>query len=150
MRAQDRESVAVESLKAGAYDYLTKPIDTERLQVIIRNALHAYSYHEKVRALQAELNNRYDFSNIISADPKMHDIFKLMRKASSSDITVCIFGDSGTGKELVSRALHANSARKDGPFQVVNCAAIPHELLESELFGHEKGSFTGAVARKLG
>jgi DNA-binding NtrC family response regulator len=148
--AQESVSVAVEALKAGAYDYLTKPIDTERLQVIIRNALHAYSYHEKVRALQAELNTRYDFSNIISADPKMHDIFKLMRKAASSDITVCILGDSGTGKELVSRALHANSSRKDGPFQVVNCAAIPHELLESELFGHERGSFTGAIARKLG
>ncbi len=148
--AQESVSVAVEALKAGAYDYLTKPIDTERLQVIIRNALQTYSFHEKLRSLRAELNSRYDFSNMISADPRMHDVFKLMRKACTSDITVCIFGDSGTGKELVARALHANSDRRDGPFQVINCAAIPHELLESELFGHEKGSFTGAIGRKIG
>ncbi len=148
--AQESITVAVEALKAGAYDYLTKPIDTERLQVIIRNALSAYSFHQKLRMLQAELNNRYDFSNIISADPRMHDVFKLMRKACDSDITVCILGESGTGKELVARALHANGPRKDRPFQVINCAAIPHELLESELFGHEKGSFTGAIGRKIG
>lgn len=148
--AQESVSTAVEALKAGAYDYLTKPIDTERLQIIIRNATAAYSYQQKLRALQSELNSRYDFSNIISADPKMHDLFKLMRKAVLSDITVCILGDSGTGKELVARALHANGPRKEKPFQVVNCAAIPHELLESELFGHEKGSFTGAHSRKIG
>jgi DNA-binding NtrC family response regulator len=148
--AQESVTTAVEALKAGAYDYLTKPIDTERLQVIIRNAISAYSFQQKLKNLQAELNNRYDFSNIISADPMMHDLFKLMRKAVNSDITVCILGESGTGKELVARALHANGARKDKAFQVVNCAAIPHELLESELFGHEKGSFTGAVGRKIG
>jgi|GEM_PF-14366 len=148
--AQESIAVAVEALKAGAYDYLTKPIDTERLQVIIRNALTTYAFHEKMRALQAELNNRYDFSNIISADPHMHVVFKLMRKAAESDITVCILGESGTGKELVARGLHANGPRRDKPFQVINCAAIPHELLESELFGHERGSFTGAIGRKLG
>ena len=148
--AQESIQTAVEALKAGAYDYLTKPIDTERLQILIRNATSAYSYQQKLRALQSELNSRYDFSNIISADPKMHDLFKMMRKAVMSDITVCILGESGTGKELVARALHANGPRKDKPFQVVNCAAIPHELLESELFGHEKGSFTGAQARKIG
>ena len=148
--AQESIQTAVEALKAGAYDYLTKPIDTERLQILIRNATAAYSYQQKLRALQSELNSRYDFSNIISADPKMHDLFKMMRKAVMSDITVCILGESGTGKELVARALHANGPRKDKPFQVVNCAAIPHELLESELFGHEKGSFTGAQARKIG
>ena len=148
--AQESIRTAVEALQAGAYDYLTKPIDTERLQVILRNATHTYTFHQKLRVLQTELNSRYDFSNIISADPKMHDVFKMMRKAASSDITVCILGESGTGKELVARALHANGDRRDKPFQVVNCAAIPHELLESELFGHEKGSFTGAVARKIG
>lgn len=148
--AQESIAVAVEALKAGAYDYLTKPIDTERLQVIIRNALAAHSFHEQMRSLRAELNNRYDFSNIISADPHMHTVFKLMRKAAESDITVCILGESGTGKELVARGLHANGPRRDKPFQVVNCAAIPHELLESELFGHERGSFTGATGRKLG
>ncbi len=148
--AQESIAVAVESLKAGAYDYLTKPIDTERLQVIIRNALATYTFHEKVRALQYELNNQFDFSNIISADPHMHTIFKLMRKAAESDITVCILGESGTGKELVARALHANGPRRDKPFQVINCAAIPRELLESELFGHERGSFTGAFGRKIG
>ena len=148
--AQERISVAVDALKAGAYDYLTKPIDTERLQVIIRNALATYEYHERVRSLQNELNARYDFSNIISADPHMHVVFKLMRKAAESDITVCILGESGTGKELVARGLHANGTRKNKPFQVVNCAAIPHELLESELFGHERGSFTGAFQRKIG
>jgi DNA-binding NtrC family response regulator len=148
--AQESVATAVEALKAGAYDYLTKPIDTERLQIIIRNAVTAYSYQQKLKNLQAELNNRYDFSNIISADPLMHDLFKLMRKAVNSDITVCILGESGTGKELVARALHANGSRKDKAFQVVNCAAIPHELLESELFGHERGSFTGAIGRKIG
>jgi DNA-binding NtrC family response regulator len=148
--AQESIRTAVEALQAGAYDYLTKPIDTERLQVIIRNATNTYMFHQKLRQLQSELNTRYDFSNIISSDPRMHDVFKLMRKAAGSDITVCILGESGTGKELVARALHANGDRKDKPFQVVNCAAIPHDLLESELFGHEKGSFTGAVARKIG
>ncbi len=148
--AQESISVAVEALKAGAYDYLTKPIDTERLQVIIRNALAAHSYHEKVRALQTELNNRYDFSNIISADSRMHSVFELMRRAADSDITVCILGESGTGKELVARGLHSNGPRREKPFQVINCAAIPHELLESELFGHERGSFTGATGRKIG
>ena len=148
--AQESVAIAVEAIKAGAYDYLTKPIDTERLQVIIRNALNTYSFHQKLRLLQTELNNRYDFSNIVSADPRMHDVFKLMRKATGSDITVCILGESGTGKELVAHALHANGPRSEKPFQVVNCAAIPHELLESELFGHEKGSFTGAVMRKIG
>ena len=148
--AQESVSTAVEAIKAGAYDYLTKPIDTERLQVIIRNALNTYGFHQKLRLLQTELNQRYDFSAMISADPRMHDVFKLMRKACNSDITVCILGESGTGKELVARALHANGPRRDKPFQVVNCAAIPHELLESELFGHEKGSFTGAIGRKFG
>jgi len=148
--AQESVTTAVEALKAGAYDYLTKPIDTERLQVIIRNAINTYGFHQKLRVLQTELNSRYDFSNIISSDPRMHDIFKLMRKACGSEITVCILGESGTGKELVARALHANGPRADRPFQVVNCAAIPHELLESELFGHEKGSFTGAIGRKTG
>ena len=148
--AEDSISTAVDALKSGGYDYLTKPINTDRLQVIIRNALATYSYHEKVRDLQRELNHRYDFSNIISIDPKMHDVFKLMRKACESEITVCILGESGTGKELVARALHTNSLRADKPFQVINCAAIPHALLESELFGHEKGSFTGAAGRKIG
>jgi DNA-binding NtrC family response regulator len=148
--AQESIRTAVEALQAGAYDYLPKPIDTERLQVIIRNATATYSFHQKLRVLQSELNSRYDFSNIISTDPQMHDVFKLMRKATSSDITVCILGESGTGKELVARALHANGDRRDKAFQVVNCAAIPHDLLESELFGHEKGSFTGAFARKIG
>ncbi len=148
--AEDSIPIAVEALKAGAYDYLTKPINTDRLQVIIRNALTTYTYHEKLRALQREINHRYDFSNIISADPRMHDVFKLMRKACESEITVCILGESGTGKELVARALHTNSPRSDQPFQVINCAAIPHSLLESELFGHEKGSFTGATHRKIG
>ena len=148
--AEDSISTAVEALKSGGYDYVTKPINTDRLQVIIRNALATYSYHEKLRSLQRELNHRYDFSNIVSADPKMHDVFKLMSKACQSEITVCILGESGTGKELVARALHSNSSRADKPFQVINCAAIPHALLESELFGHEKGSFTGAAARKIG
>jgi two-component system, NtrC family, response regulator AtoC len=148
--AEESITTAVESLKAGGYDYLTKPINTDRLQVIIRNALATYSYHEKLRQLQRELNHRYDFSNIISADPRMHDVFKFMRKACDSEINVCILGESGTGKELVARAIHTNGPRSDKPFQVINCAAIPHALLESELFGHEKGSFTGATQRKIG
>ena len=102
------------------------------------------------RILKENVKKEYSFDNIITADGKMQDVFKLVSKVLNNDITVLIYGDSGTGKELIARAIHYNGWRKDKPFVVVNCASIPRELLESELFGHEKGSFTGAHQRKLG
>ena len=150
LSAQASVEVALEALRTGAFDYFTKPIDRDRLKKTIENAIRGYELSEQVRQLENLLGEKYTFENIISVDPKMQDVFRLMRKAVPSTITVTIQGESGTGKELIARALHFNGPRKDKPFIVVNCAAIPHELLESELFGHEKGAFTGAHERKIG
>lgn len=150
LSAQASVEVAVECLRAGAYDYFTKPIDRDRLHRVIENAVKSYEMAVHLEELEEILHERYTFDNIITVDPKMQDVFKLMRKAVESNITVTIQGESGTGKELIARALHFNSARKKGPFVVVNCAAIPKDLLESELFGHEKGAFTGAHEMKIG
>ncbi len=150
LSAQASVEIAVESLRAGAYDYFTKPIDRDRLHRVILNAIQSYEMALHVEELEDLLHKKYTFDNIISVDPKMQDVFSLMRKAVDSSITVTIQGESGTGKELIARALHFNGPRKKGPFVVVNCAAIPHDLLESELFGHEKGSFTGAHEQKIG
>lgn len=150
LSAQASVEIAVESLHAGAYDYFTKPIDRDRLHRVILNAIQSYEMALHVEELEDMLHKKYTFDNIISVDPKMQDVFSLMRKAVDSSITVTIQGESGTGKELIARALHFNGPRKKGPFVVVNCAAIPRDLLESELFGHEKGSFTGAHEQKIG
>jgi transcriptional regulator with GAF, ATPase, and Fis domain len=105
---------------------------------------------QRAQSLKENVKKEYSFDNIISADGKMQDVFKLITKVLDNEITVLIYGESGTGKELIARAIHYNGKRKDKPFIVVNCASIPRELLESELFGHEKGSFTGAHQKKLG
>lgn len=150
LSAQASVEIAVECLRAGAYDYFTKPIDRDRLHRVIQNATKAYEMAVHVEELEGMLQQKYTFDNIISVDPKMQDVFNLMRKAVDSTITVTIQGESGTGKELIARALHFNGSRRKNPFVVVNCAAIPRDLLESELFGHEKGSFTGAHEQKIG
>lgn len=150
LSAQGSIEVAVESLRFGAFDYFPKPIDHQRLEPAIKNAINAYELTKQVEQLKEEVQKEYSFDNIISADIRMQDVFKLISKVLDNDITVLINGESGTGKELVARAIHYNGKRKDKPFVVVNCASIPRELLESELFGHEKGSFTGAHQRKLG
>ncbi|MHB8578560.1 MAG: sigma-54-dependent transcriptional regulator [Ignavibacteriaceae bacterium] len=150
LSAQGSIEVAVEALKYGAFDYFPKPIDTQRLEPSIKNAIKSYDLTKEIENLRDNVKKEYNFDNIISADGRMQDVFKLVSKILNNDITVLIHGESGTGKELIARAIHYNGKRKDNPFIVVNCASIPRELLESELFGHERGSFTGAHQRKLG
>ena len=150
LSAQGSIEVAVESLRFGAYDYFSKPIDQQKLELAIKNAIKNYDLQKELQNLKENVRREYSFDNIITADGKMQDVFKLVSKVLDNDISVLIYGESGTGKELIARAIHYNGKRKDKPFVVVNCASIPRELLESELFGHEKGSFTGAHQRKLG
>ncbi len=150
LSAQGSIEVALESLRQGAFDYFPKPIDSNRIEPAIKNAINNYDLHKRVEELEDNIQQEYSFENIISNDPRMQTVFKLVSKILNNDITVLINGESGTGKELVARAIHFNGNRKESPFVVVNCASIPRELLESELFGHEKGSFTGAHQRKLG
>ena len=150
LSAQGSVEVALESIRLGAFDYFPKPIDKNRLEPAIRNAIKHYDLEREVEKLKENLTREYSFDNIISADKKMQEAFKMVSKVLDNDITVLIEGESGTGKELVARAIHYNGKRKTAPFVVVNCASIPRELLESELFGHEKGAFTGAHVRKIG
>ncbi|MBE0642495.1 MAG: sigma-54-dependent Fis family transcriptional regulator [Bacteroidetes bacterium] len=150
LSAQGKIDVAVELMRAGATDYFTKPVDLKRLQFALNNAMSIHKLKDKVRQLQETLESTVRFDNIISSSGVMQNVLKLVDKARNSDINVLIEGESGTGKELIARAIHFNGNRKDRPFVVINCAAIPRELLESELFGHERGSFTGAVDRKIG
>ncbi len=150
LSAQGSIEVAVDALRFGAFDYFPKPIDIQRLEPAIKNAIKSYDLTKELENLKENVKKEYSFDNIISADGKMQDVFKLVSKVLNNEITCLIYGESGTGKELIARAIHYNGKRKDKPFIVVNCASIPRELLESELFGHEKGSFTGAYQRKLG
>jgi two-component system response regulator AtoC len=150
LSAQGKIDIALEALKIGAYDYFPKPIDLQKLELAIKNAINGYDLTKEIDNLRENIKKEYSFSNIVSADSRMQEVFKLVTKVLNNDITVLIYGESGTGKELIARAIHYNGNRKNAPFVVVNCASIPRELLESELFGHEKGSFTGAHQRKLG
>ncbi len=150
LSAQGSVETAVEALRFGAYDYFPKPIDIQRLEPAIKNAIKNYDLTKEIENLRESVKKEYSFDNIISADGKMQDVFKLVTKVLDNEISILIYGESGTGKELIARAIHYNGKRKNKPFIVVNCASIPRELLESELFGHEKGSFTGAHQRKIG
>ncbi len=150
LSAQGNVDVAIETLKLGAFDYLSKPLDLPKLQISIKNAIKNYDLAREVRSLLDEKTRTYSFDHIIAIDNKMQEVFHLMQKVLNNTINVIIYGDSGTGKELIARAIHFNSDRKNKPFVVVNCASIPRDLLESELFGHEKGAFTGAHIRKIG
>lgn len=150
LSAQSDIQVAIESLKLGASDYFSKPIDFPKLEIAIRNALQLREISREMNQLKERIQHDVQFENIVSASGEMEEVFRLVRKVKDSEIPVLVMGESGTGKELISRAIHFNSERKDGPFVVVNCASIPHELLESELFGHEKGAFTGAYQRRIG
>jgi two-component system response regulator AtoC len=141
---------AVEAMKMGAYDYVTKPFKIDELQMTVQRAL---DYQAAVREnvyLRKELKNKYKFENIIGTSQKMQFVYSLINKVADTDSTVLIQGESGTGKELVARGLHFNSNRQHHPFVAINCSALPENLLESELFGHKKGAFTGAVADKRG
>jgi two-component system response regulator HydG len=150
MTAYASVGTAVEALKSGAYDYLTKPLDIEELKILVAKALRFHQLEQENIFLKERLNDRFDFSNIIGRSPAMTKLFETMALVAPSEATVLIVGDSGTGKELIANAVHQNSPRKDRPLIKVNCAALPETLLESELFGHEKGAFTGAIARKQG
>jgi two-component system response regulator AtoC len=141
---------AVEAMKLGAYDYVTKPFDTEELCLIIRRALSTQALEKEVRYLRDEIDKSCGFGNIVGKSKVIEDVFKIVRQIADSKSTVLIMGESGTGKELISRAIHYNSNRRNHPFVTINCAAIPETLIESELFGHEKGAFTNAIERKLG
>ncbi len=149
--AQGSVEVALTAIKMGAYDYFTKPItQTDKLAQAVKNALKQYEIYKQLKFLKEDLIAKHSFDNIISTDERMREVFEMVSKVLDNDITVLIHGESGTGKELIARAIHFNGKRKENPFVVVNCASIPRELLESELFGHEKGSFTGAHQRKIG
>ena len=151
MSAQGVVDTAVEAMKEGAYDYITKGRDDlNRLSIVVKNALEKVSLSQELESLREEVTSQYGIDGIIGDSPSMQNAYRLIHKTLRGDLTVAINGESGTGKELVARAIHFNSNRKSGPFVVVNCAAIPRELMESEFFGHEKGSFTGAHARKIG
>ena len=141
---------AVEALKSSAYDYLIKPLDIDELKILVAKALRLHQLEQENIYLKERLNDRFDFSNIIGRSRSMTRLFETVALVAPSDATVLIVGESGTGKELIANAIHQNSPRKDQPFIKVNCAALPETLLESELFGHEKGAFTGAMARKQG
>jgi DNA-binding NtrC family response regulator len=141
---------AVEAMKAGAYDYVTKPVRRDELLVVIQRALEFQRLHHENVSLRKQLKAKYKFDNIVSDNEKMQAIFTQVEKVADTDSTILIYGESGTGKELIARALHYNSYRQDKPLVPINCGAIPEDLLESELFGHEKGAFTGATAQRMG
>ncbi|MDH3999278.1 MAG: sigma-54 dependent transcriptional regulator [Desulfuromonadales bacterium] len=141
---------AVEAMKEGAFDYITKPLNFEELKVLVAKAVEKTLLVAENLYLRQQLRGKYKFDNIIGNSPAIQPVFSRMEKILHTDSTVLILGESGTGKELVARAIHFNGSRKDKPFVAINCGAIPAELLESELFGHMRGSFTGAVADKPG
>lgn len=141
---------AVEAIRQGAFDYLTKPVKLQEVIVVVDKALEVRELRRENRSLRQELLNIHGFDRIVGVSKPMQEVFELVEKVAKADSTVLITGESGTGKELIANALHYNSERKDRPFIPVNCAAIPAELLESELFGHEKGAFTHAINTRIG
>lgn len=141
---------AVEAMKKGAYNYLTKPFDDQELLLQIKNGLQKGSLSREVRQLREEMKEKHGFENIVGKSEKMSKILEQVTQAAKNDSNVYVYGESGTGKELIAKNLHIASSRKECPFLAINCAAIPETLLESELFGYEKGAFTGAIRSKKG
>jgi DNA-binding NtrC family response regulator len=143
-------NAAVEAMKAGAYDYLTKPVIPDELLLIVRRAIESQQTQNQIEDLRRRLDQKFGLERIIGQSRAMKDVFARIQRAAPVDSTVLILGESGTGKELVAQALHHNSNRKKGPFVAVNIAAVPPTLVESELFGHVRGAFTGATDRRMG
>ena len=141
---------AVSAMKEGAFDYITKPLNLEELRIILAKALEKRRLLSENIYLKKQLRDKFGFANIIGNSPAMQNLFRLMQRIIKTDSTVLIMGESGTGKEIVAKSIHFNSPRQDRPFVAVHCGAIPETLLESELFGHAKGAFTGAVREKIG
>jgi DNA-binding NtrC family response regulator len=141
---------SVDAMRQGAYDYLPKPVDPQELRLVVRRALEHQRLQQENLQLKKQLFKRFGFTNIIGTSEPIAQLFELVRKVADTDSTVLLLGESGTGKELIARALHYNSHRRQGNLVAVNCAAIPEELLESELFGHERGAFTHAVRTRIG
>jgi DNA-binding NtrC family response regulator len=141
---------AVQAMRLGAADFLTKPIKLEHLRLVVQRALRERALQDEVAALREKLHEHFKFHDILSKSPRMHDVFELISHVAETNSTVLIVGETGTGKELVARAVHDASPRRAAPFVAVNCAALPESLLESELFGHEKGAFTSAAGQRKG
>jgi DNA-binding NtrC family response regulator len=141
---------AVEAMRRGAYDYLTKPINRERFPVVVEKALERHALAFENKQLRDRLEARTRFDQMVGESEPMQRVYNLVELVADSDVTVLLTGESGTGKELVARAIHHKSPRADGPFVTLNCGALPENLFESELFGYEKGAFTGATANKMG
>lgn len=150
MTAFASAETAVQAMKEGAYDYITKPFKVDEIQLVIDKALEKKKLLSENVILKKELNTLYNFGNLIGSSPEMLKVYDLIQRVTDSKANILITGESGTGKELVAKAIHYNSVRRDRPFVTVNCGAIPENLLESELFGHMKGAFTGAISSKVG
>lgn len=148
--AHGSEKIAVEAMKAGADDYVPKPFDNDELRVVVARSLDRHRLQRENRLLREQVQRDFGFDNLIGSGVQMRRVFETIQKVAETDLSVMIRGESGTGKELVAQALHATSSRRSRPFVAVNCAAINRELVESELFGHEKGAFTGADRRRIG
>jgi len=146
---QGENANALQAIGAGAYDFLTKPVEVEELKIILKRAFHLATLERDYRWLQSHIQNE-TFEGLVGNSPQIQQVFSLIRKVATSDVPVLILGESGTGKEMAALAIHNRSPRKDGPFVAINCSAIPETLLESELFGHEKGAFTGAHMQRKG
>ncbi|MEZ4813956.1 MAG: sigma-54 dependent transcriptional regulator [Bdellovibrionota bacterium] len=148
--AHGSTELAVEAMKKGAYDFLTKPFKIDDVKLRIEKALDNRVLVQENSRMRKELGEKYSFANIVGSSPQMMQVFDLIKRTAATNANVLITGDSGTGKELVAKGVHYNSSVKDGPFLTLNCGAIPEDLIESELFGHKKGSFTGAISDKKG